>query len=72
MAKKRIEAGRKVRFDPFETIMGYGVEEMRGMVTGTIVDVYPKHHWFSVVIDDTKQRISFMFCDVGERVKIVG
>lgn len=72
MAKNKIAAGRKVRFDPFETACGYGVETIRGEVVGTIVKVYPEHKWFSVVFGDPKQRISFKFCDVGERVKFVG
>ena len=72
MAKNTIAAGRKVQFDPFETVVGYGVEAVRGIVTGTIVKVYPEHKWFSVAWGDPKQRISFKFCDVGERVKFVG
>lgn len=72
MAKNTIAAGRKVQFDPFETAIGYGVEAIRYTETGTIVKVYPKHKWFSVVYGENKQRISFKFCDVGERVKFVG
>lgn len=72
MAKNRIEPGQKVRFDPFETVFGYGVDAIRGMVTGTIVKVYPEHKWFSVVYGEPMQRISFKFCDVGGRVKFVG
>jgi hypothetical protein len=72
MSKNTIAPGRKVRFDPFEAAMGYGVEECRGMVVGTIVKVYPEHQWFSVVFGDPKQRISFKFCDIGERVKLIG
>ena len=72
MAKNTIAPGRKVRFDPFETACGSGVEVIRGMVTGTIVKVYPEHRWFSVVYGNPKQRISFKFCDVGERVTLVG
>ena len=72
MAKKVINAGQKVRFDPFETACGYGVETIRGLVTGTVVKVYPEHKWFSVVYGEAKQRISFKFCDIGERVMIVG
>ena len=72
MAKNTIAPGRKVRFDPFETAFGYGVEACRGLVTGTIVEVYPEHQWFSVVFGEPKQRISFKFCDVGERVRFVG
>lgn len=72
MAKNTIAPGRKVRFDPFETASGYGVEAIRGLVTGTIVKVYPEHQWFSVAYGNPVQRISFKFCDVGERVKFVG
>ena len=72
MAKKRIAPGRKVQFDPFETAVGYGIDAIRGLVTGTIVKVYPEHQWFSVVYGEDKQRTSFKFCDVGERVKFVG
>ena len=42
MAKNTIAPGRKVRFDPFECAFGYGIEACRGMVTGTIVEVYNK------------------------------
>ena len=72
MAKNTIAPGRKVRFDPFAEVNGYGVESIRGMVTGTIVKVYPEHQWFSVVFGDHKQRISFKFADAGERVTLIG
>lgn len=72
MAKNTIAPGRKVRFDPFETVFGYGVGEIRGLVTGTIVNVYPKHQWFSVVYGEPKQRISFKFSDIGKSVMFVG
>jgi hypothetical protein len=72
MAKNTIAAGRKVQFDPFETACGYGIDACRGTVTGTIVKVYPEHKWFSVAYGNPKQRISFKFCDIGERVKFVG
>lgn len=72
MAKNTIAPGRKVRFDPFDTARFYGIGEVRGLVTGTIVKVYPEHQWFSVVYGEPKQRISFKFCDVGERVKLIG
>jgi hypothetical protein len=72
MAKIRIAAGRKVQFDPFETGSGFGIDECRGLVTGTIVKVYPEHRWFSVAFGEPKQRISFKFCDIGERVMFVG
>ena len=72
MAKKKIAAGQKVQFDPFETASGYGIADIRYVATGTIVKVYPKHKWFSVAFGNPVQRISFKFCDVGERVKFVG
>jgi hypothetical protein len=72
MIKHTVEVGQKVRFDPFECAFGYGIEACRGRVTGTIVDVYPEHQWFSVVFGEPQQRISFKFCDIGERVKISG
>ena len=72
MAKNTIAAGRKVQFDPFADASGYGIGVCRGIVTGTIVKVYPEHKWFSVVYGNPKQRISFKFCDIGERVKFVG
>ncbi len=72
MAKNTIAAGQKVRFDPFEAICGYGVGDLRSMVTGTVAKVYPKHKWFSVVYGNPKQRISFKFCDIGKRVMLDG
>ena len=72
MADIVVNAGQKVQFDPFETATGYGVEACRGAVVGTVANVYPEHKWFSVVYGDAKQRISFKFCDIGERVKIIG
>ena len=72
MAKKYIKIGQKVRFVAFEEMNGYGVAEIRNMTTGTVVDIYPDHTWFSVEFGEPKQRTSFKFCDVGERVKIVG
>jgi hypothetical protein len=50
MAKIRITAGQKVRFDPFLAIFGFGIDECRGMVVGTVVKVYPDHKWFSVAL----------------------
>ena len=72
MVEHKVEVGQKVRFDPFEGAFGYGIESCRGKVTGTIADVYPEHKWFSVVFGVPKQRMSFKFCDIGERVKIIG
>ena len=72
MPKNTIAVGQKVRFDPFDSITGWGVDACRGDVIGTITKVYHEHQWFSVVWGDPQQRISFKFSDVGERVKFVG
>lgn len=64
--------GCKVQFDPFEDMGGYGVEMVRQSVTGTVVFVNENHKWFSVEYGDPKQRISFLFSDIGEKVQILG
>lgn len=67
------KVGQKVRFDPFYYIVGYASESVRGnLVTGTVVEVYEDHKWFSVEYGDPKAGASFKFCDIGERVKIIG
>ena len=70
--KRYVTIGSKVRFDPFEMVYGYGVDELRHDVTGTVVEINKGHKWFSVEYGEPKQRISFKFCDIGERVKFVG
>jgi hypothetical protein len=72
MAKNVINAGQKVRFDPFEECCGFGIEYVREEVVGTVVKVYPEHKWFAVVYGDPKQRTSFNFADIGKSVFIVG
>ena len=72
MIKDYIKVGQDVRFDPFVHVMGFGVYEMRYEVTGTVVEIFPEHKWFSVEYGDPKQRISFKFCDIGERVMVIG
>jgi hypothetical protein len=68
-----VKVGQKVRFDPFCFVSGSASESIRGnLVTGTVVEVYEPHKWFSVEYGDPKTRTSFKFCDIGERVKIVG
>lgn len=68
-----VEVGQKVRFDPLHYVVGYASELVRGnLVTGTVVEVYEDHKWFSVEYGDPKARASFKFCDIGERVKVVG
>lgn len=61
-----IFVGQKVRFDPFATILGHGVDEMRHEVVGTVVAVYRKHKWFSVQYGNL--RTSFKFCDIDDMV----
>ncbi len=68
-----VQVGQRVRFDPYAFITGYGSELVRGnMITGTVVMVNEKHKWFSVEYGYPKSRTSFKFCDIGQRVKIVG
>ena len=68
-----IIAGDTVQFDPFKEMTGFASEDNRGkLVTGTVVEVNYKHKWFSVEYGEPKQRISFKFCDIGERVNFVG
>ena len=72
MAKNFVKIGQKVRFEPFETSCGFGIDECRVEVEGTVVEIFPEHKWFSVEYGDTKQRISFKFFEIGERVMLVG
>ena len=68
-----IKVGQKVSFDPFAAIKGFAIEESKGkIVTGTVVYVNEPHKWFSVEYGDPKARISFLFCEIGEEVKICG
>lgn len=73
MGKKRyVTIGSKVRFDPFELALCYGVEDLRHEVTGTVVEIHKEHKWFSVEYGNPKQRTSFKFCDIGKSVILVG
>lgn len=65
-----IAIGQRVRFDPFRDIRGYGVEEIRGAVTGTVVMVNTSKRWFSVEYGEPKARASFNFCDIGKDVEL--
>lgn len=67
-----IQVGQKVRFDPGEPFKGFGSNDFRNEVTGTVAEVYPGHKWFSVVYGNPKQRISFKFWDVGKSVTVIG
>ncbi len=62
----------KVRFDPFATVMGFGVEDHRQTVTGTVVAVNYGHKWFSVEYGCPAMRTSFKFTEIGKDVKVVG
>ena len=67
----KIEAGQKVRFDPFLDIKGFASELNRGKkVTGTVVYVNHPHNWFSVEFGEHKQRISFNYSDIGKTVRL--
>lgn len=66
-----IEVGQEVTFDPFDCLTGYGVEIIRRKVTGTVVFVNTRHHWFSVEYGEDKSRISFHFSEIGKKVKLV-
>lgn len=63
-----IYVGQKVRFDPFESIHGFGVADFRVEVVGTVVSVNYKHRWF--LVQHGELRTSFNFCDIGDSVKI--
>lgn len=70
--KKFVAVGQKVQFDPFECIRGFASGDVRAIVTGTVVAVYPAHRWFSVVYVVHKLRTSFKFCDIGDGVEVLG
>lgn len=67
-----VVVGQKVRFDPFEDIQGFGVQEHRHEVTGKVVMVHYAHKWFSVEYGQHKQLTSFHFSDIGKQVKVCG
>lgn len=65
-----VKLGQKVRFDPFAAITAMGIEEIRQLVSGTIVYINWKHRWFSVKYGDLMT--SFHFFDIGKEVTICG
>ena len=67
-----VSVGQKVQFDPFNGIRGPASSEVRKIVTGTVIAVYPEHKWFSVVYGVHKLRTSFKFCDIGDGVNVLG
>lgn len=73
MTKKTIiSIGQKVQFDPWEDIKGIGIKEVRKIVTGTVIAIYPKHQWFLVEYGEHKVRTGFKFCDIGDGVNVLG
>lgn len=67
-----IKVGQKVRYDPFAEEFGMGICDCRQEVTGTVKYINKKHHWFSVVDDNSKLRTSYHFCHIGRDVKVCG
>jgi hypothetical protein len=68
-----VRVGQKVEFDPAAYVTGHGATEERGkIVTGVVVYVNTLQKWFSVEYSEHKLRTSFKFCDIGEKVQIVG
>lgn len=61
-----IRVGQRVRFDPFATSLGFGVDLLREDVVGTVVEIYYEHKWFSVQYGNL--RTSFKFCDIDNCV----
>lgn len=72
MAKNYVSIGQKVRFDPFEEVHGFGVDECRDEVEGTVVEIHKDHKWFSVEYGFPKMRTSFKFSDIGQVVFVCG
>ena len=72
MARRYVTIGMKVKFDPFETGYGFGIDECRGDVIETVVEIHRGHKWFGVEYGDPKQRTAFKFCDIGKSVILVG
>lgn len=68
----RLRVGQKVKFDPFAELCGLGVSDFRTFYNGTVVYINRKHHWFSVVDDETKLRTSYHFCRIGKDVRLRG
>ena len=64
-----IKVGDKVTFDYLKDIKIRGVAAGSLDVTGTVIEVFPEHHWCSVEYflgpDNTRFRTSFNFVDIG-------
>lgn len=72
LRKTPVTVGQKVQFDPWDGISGTGVKELRKVVTGTVIAVYPKHRWFLVEYGEHKLRTGFKFCDIEDGVNVLG
>lgn len=67
-----VTVGDNVQFDVFLD-MKTSIREEAAIVIGTVYAVNYKHKVFHVVYyaGNTEQRISFNFCDIGEKVQVV-
>lgn len=61
--------GRIAVFDPFLDNNGQGYKELSCKVKGKVVYVNWRHRWFSVQYGNL--RISFLFSEIGDKVKIL-
>jgi hypothetical protein len=61
-----IKVGQKVRFDPWSSLNITGINDVRGVVVGTIVEVYYEHRYFRTeyTVNNVKYHMSFKFNDV--------
>ena len=68
-----VVVGDEVKFDPYKGLRVAGAFPIHVTLTGTVVEVYYDHRWFSVeYIDEegNKRRTSFNFNDIGKNVKV--
>ena len=65
-----VAIGSRVRFDSMADLK-QSVEKTKNIVTGTVVYINRKHRWFSVEYGEPKQRFSFLFSDIGKKVRIL-
>lgn len=66
-----VTIGSRVRFDSMEDLK-QSVEKTKNIVTGTVVYINRKHRWFSVEYGELKQRVSFLFSDIGKKAQMLG
>lgn len=65
--KKRIDIGTKVLFKPLPREADFGNYE----VIGTIVQIYPLHHWFRIEWGKHKLSTCRHFSDIGDSVTVL-